>query len=144
MPSTDERRDRQQLTILPLAACLELIDSVPLGRIGFTSNGRQLILPVTHTRRGLLVSFRAASGAKADAARSATEIAFEVDGYDPNTRTGWSDLGVGRAGLADEIMTGHLEASELEPLADAAPRDHWVVIALRDITGRRVGPSDDG
>lgn len=139
MPEVN-RRDRQQMEVLTPAECLDLIDTAPVGRIGFSLDETPLILPVTHLRQGNRVAFRTASGAKADAARSATRVAFEVDGYDTVRRSGWSVLGVGTATLADEITAMHLETRALEPWADGVPRNHWVIITLTDISGRRIAP----
>lgn len=134
------RRDRHQLEILSLDECLQRIDEMPLGRIGFVLGGQPFILPVNHVRRGMSVAFRSAPGAKLDAARRVAQVAFEVDSFDPVTRSGWSVLGVGQAALADTIEVSHLEASPLAPWADGVPRSHWVVVKLRHVTGRRVSP----
>lgn len=138
MQTKAHRRDRQQLDILSLDECLAAIDASPIGRVGFTVDGQPFILPVNHLRDGMRVAFRTASGAKLDAARAASLVAFEVDGHDLDTRSGWSVLAVGTATLADEIMTSHLEARALEPWANGIGRDRWIVVQLRNVSGRRI------
>ncbi len=138
MTDADTRQDRNLLQVLPLAECLELMDSASVGRLGFEVDGQPMILPVNHLRSGMQVGFRSADGAKVDAVRSVARVAFEVDGYDDETRTGWSVLGLGTARLANDIETSHFESGNLTPWADGVPRDHWIVIDLTHVTGRRV------
>jgi nitroimidazol reductase NimA-like FMN-containing flavoprotein (pyridoxamine 5'-phosphate oxidase superfamily) len=131
--------DRQGLEILAPEDCLRLLDLSPVGRIAFVAAGEPVVLPVNHLRDGRSVVFRTASGLTLDAATRRASMAFEVDGYDEPTRTGWSVLLRGTSDLeTDEEALARLDAEDLHPWADAVDRPHWVRIRASELTGRRI------
>lgn len=131
--------DRQGLEVLDPDTCLQLMDLSPVGRIAFIHAGEPVILPVNHLRDGHGVAFRTASGLTLDAATIRATMAFEVDGYDQETRTGWSVLIRGRSDLVDDSATvARLDEQELHPWADAVERPHWVRINATEVSGRRI------
>lgn len=133
------RTDRQGLGLLDRPTCERLLDEAPVGRVAFTIDGGPLVLPVNHVRHGLTIGFRCAPGSKLDAARMVGRVAFEVDEFDPATRSGWSVLALGTAQVADPIEEAHFEARGLQPWADTIAREHWITIRISRLSGRWVG-----
>lgn len=131
--------DRQGLEVLDPDTCLKLLDLSPVGRIAFISAGEPVILPVNHVRDGLGVAFRTTSGLTMHAATVRASMAFEVDGYDEETRTGWSVLLRGRCDLVDDDEAiARLDALDLHPWADDVERPHWVRLGAAELSGRRI------
>lgn len=131
--------DRQGLEVLDFQTCLDLIADTPVGRIAFVHAGEPVILPVNHVLDGRHVAFLTAPGAMFEAASRRAAMAFEVDSYDPDDRSGWSVVVRGIADLeTDDERTARLESLGLHPWADAIERTHWVRIDADEITGRRI------
>ena len=139
MTDTPRARDREGLEVLRFDECLELIASAPVGRLAFMAGGGPVILPVNHVLEGTTIGFKTARGSKLEAATMARTVAFEVDGYDEDSRTGWSVLVRGTADVIweDELIE-RFEAHDLHPWADGAERPFWVVLHASDVTGRRI------
>ena len=72
--------------------CKELLAQHSAGRIGFMAPDGPQILPVTYQYRNGSVIFRTSPlGALAGLVRR-TSVAFEIDGIDEQTKSGWSVL----------------------------------------------------
>jgi uncharacterized protein len=131
--------DRAGLEILHLGDCFLLLNSVPVGRIGFVARGEVVILPVNFLVDGQDVVFRTGAGSKLSAIEVGQYVGFEADSYDAAAGTGWS---VVVNGLADTVDSDE-EAARLDKLGlswwggDAAGRV-WVRIRPSSITGRRI------
>ena len=131
--------DRAGLEILHLGDCFGLLQSAPLGRIGFVANGEVALLPVTFLVDGQDVVFRTAAGGKLSAIEVGHYVSFEVDSYDPAAGTGWSVLVNGLA----EVVEPEAEAARLDGLGlvswggKAADRV-WIRIRPSSISGRRI------
>ncbi len=139
MSTTPRPADRQGLEVLDADTCLHLVDLSPVGRVAFVQAGDPIVLPVNHVRIGRRVCFRTASGLTLDAASRRASMAFEVDGYDEATRTGWSVLLRGTSDLEDdEQVLAALADADLHPWADGVDRPHWVVVHPDEISGRRI------
>ena len=82
--------DHSGLGVLPRKECLQRLAKARLGRVAFVSQGDPVILPVNHGMDGENIIFRTATGTKLLAADTEQVVAFEVDGYDADRRTGWS------------------------------------------------------
>ena len=113
-----------------------MIDDSPVGRVAFVEDGGPVVLPVNHALVGHRVVFRTARGALLHEALMDRPVAFEVDGFDPASRSGWSVLVKGQAHLADDPDA--LEELGLEAWADAVERNDWVAIQAEEVTGRRI------
>jgi uncharacterized protein len=119
--------------------CLRLLATEPVGRVAVGWPGQApLVLPVNHVLAGGAVVFRTGHGDKLRGLGQGP-VSFEVDTYDPATRTGWSVLVHGIADRAQPEDVAHLE---LEPWAPG-DKEVWVRIVPAIITGRRVrhGPA---
>lgn len=131
--------DRSGLEVLPVDECLALVASTPVGRVAFIDEGVPTILPVNHRLDGWRIVFRTSFGSKLTAATLERPVAFEVDGIDPGTRTGWSVLVRGTAeAVWSREAEAELEELGLQPWADTVDRDRWVVIHPDEVTGRRI------
>ena len=85
---------------LEASECVELMKSVPVGRIAITIKALPVILPVNFVVIDDVIVFRTVPGTKLAAATSGAVVAFEVDSYEPHGRTGWS---VVVQGMASEV-----------------------------------------
>lgn len=140
MALPDERpRDHAGLAVLSYEESLRLAGSEPVGRIAFADNGEIQIFPVNHCLVGGLVGFRTADGTKLGAALDGSVVAFEVDRYDTERRTGWSVLIKGRAELVtDGTLLTRLQTSGLGPWRTRVPRPAWIAIRPDMVTGRQL------
>jgi uncharacterized protein len=134
--------DHAGLEILPFDRCLQLLSTATVGRVSFFADGEIVVLPVNHVMDGQDPVFRTARGSKLSAAEGQNVVAFEADGYDELTRTGWSVLVNGRAhAIYDEAEIQRLSRLGLRPWVSAADRPFWIRIRPATISGRRI-PED--
>jgi nitroimidazol reductase NimA-like FMN-containing flavoprotein (pyridoxamine 5'-phosphate oxidase superfamily) len=131
--------DRAGLEILHLGDCYTLLESAPVGRIGFLASGEVVILPVNFLLDGQDVVFRTATGAKLSAIEVGHYVSFEADAYDQAAGTGWSVLVNGLA----EIVETEAEATRLDELGLTSwgwkgPDRLWIRIRPSSISGRRI------
>jgi len=132
-------RDRAGLEILPFAECLRLLETVPVGRVGFVSDGEVVILPVNHLADGQTVVFRSNSGSKLSTVGSKTLVGFEVDDYDKPTHSGWSVVVSGFTEVVeDEGEIRRLEHLGLESWGGAGADASWIRIRPTSVSGRRT------
>ena len=130
--------DRAGLEILHLGDCFLLLESVPVGRVGFVAGGEVVILPVNFLVDGQDVVFTTGAGSKLSAAEVGHYVGFEADSYDQATRVGWSVVVNGLAEIVDsDSEAARLDALGLKPWAGQAERV-WVRIRPSSITGRRI------
>ncbi len=131
--------DHAGLEILPFGKCLELLATVPVGRVSFFSDGEIVTLPVNHVLDGQDPVFRTARGSTLSAAEGQNLVSFEADDYDEDTGSGWSVLVNGRAQAIyedDEIQ--RLSRLGLEPWVAAEDRSFWIRIRPTSISGRQT------
>jgi uncharacterized protein len=130
--------DRAGLEILHLGDCFRLLESAPVGRIGFVAGGEVVILPVNFLVDGQDVVFTTGAGSKLSAVEVGHYVSFEADSYDQATRVGWSVVVNGLAEIIDSgTEAARLDALGLKPWAGAAERV-WVRIRPSSVTGRRI------
>lgn len=121
------------------AECSELLASNNFGRLATMVDHRPEIFPVNYAFSGETVVFRTSAGTKL-AGAAFGRVAFEIDGVEPGSHTGWS---VVVHGVSTEI-NGALDASSVAlrqlELAPWAPGEklHWVAIRPESVTGRRL------
>ena len=131
--------DHAGLEILPFADCLRLLDSVPVGRVGFFADGEIVILPVNHLVDGQDVVFRHGAGSKLSSVGSKNPVSFEADSYDTRTHSGWSVL---VSGFTEEVESDaairRLRDLGLRSWGRAADEPHWIRIRPTSVTGRRT------
>jgi uncharacterized protein len=127
-----------ELVELDEAECLRLLTKSEIGRVVFTDAALPAAQPVTYLLDGVEVVFRTGGGSKLAAATRGAVVAFQVDEIDPNTRTGWTVLGVGEA---YEVLV----PERLAELATRMPQPwapnrtgHTIAVPLQRLTGRRL------
>jgi uncharacterized protein len=127
------------LETLDRSECLNLLATAEVGRLAFVIDRRPEILPVNYALDDGAVVFRTAEGSALTRA-SLTEVAFEVDGVDRPTRTGWSVLVKGQADDIGDAVDKTSERLRRLSLISWAPgrRDRWFVVRPRQISGRRL------
>lgn len=132
---------RQQLEVLDREQCLDLLDTVRVGRLVFTEDALPAVQPVNFRLHRGDVVIRVAGGAKLTAATGNAVVAFEADELDPDLRAGWSVTVVGHADLITDVTElVELSGTFLQPWVDGR-RDHFVRIRTEKVTGRRLhGP----
>jgi uncharacterized protein len=135
------RITQSEIVEIPRAECLELLATHSFGRLAVVmSNGEPAIRPVNYIfdRPTQSIVFRTSRGSKLYALLHAGKAAFEIDGIDENTFTGWSVIVEGAsAEVTFPADIGHLEGHRLQPWAPG-PRPHWVQIRARMVSGRRI------
>lgn len=126
------------LEVMDEHRCLEHLHSASLGRVAFRSGEDIDIFPVNYACDGSIVIYRTATGTRLDKAPR-DHVAFEVDGWDAQSRTGWS---VVLKGIALDVTSGRdpfstqLRERKVVPLAPGR-RERWIAIYPSAITGRR-------
>jgi uncharacterized protein len=132
--------DHAGLEILPFADCLRLLDTVPVGRVGFFADGEIVILPVNHIVDGQDVIFRTGPGTKLSSISNKNLVGFEADAYDAATKCGWSVVISGFTELVesdDELR----QLNDLGLRVWARPDEDvpiWVRVRPHSVTGRRT------
>ncbi|GAA4263067.1 pyridoxamine 5'-phosphate oxidase family protein [Dactylosporangium darangshiense] len=123
--------------------CLELLASVPLGRVVFTLRALPAIRPVNHLVDGDTIVIRsslATSLASSATADGAVVVAYEADAIDLVRRTGWTVVVTGAARLVlDEERLARYER-ELEPWVDE-PMNCVIGIDCDLVTGYELTPA---
>ena len=131
--------DHAGLEILPFDRCLELLATAPVGRVSFFADGEIVVLPVNHVVDGQDPIFCTARGSKLSAAEGQNLVAFEADGYDERTKSGWSVLVNGRAqAVYEDVEIERLSRLGLHPWVTAAERPFWIRIRPTSINGRQT------
>lgn len=136
MTETPLTVDHQGLEVLDPEECWRRIGDVPVGRVAFVEAGEPVVLPVNHAVVGRRVVFRTFRGALLHEALMDRTVAFEVDDFDADARSGWSVLVRGRAAIAEDPEA--LDRLGVDAWADAVERNDWVEILADEVTGRRI------
>jgi uncharacterized protein len=115
--------------------CWRLLERGAVGRVGFMAEGEVVIFPVNYAVEGRRILVRTGPTSMLEALAHGATVAFEVDGVDVLSETGWSVLAKGHAAEVDPPVPG--EAPTLEPWA-SGERDHWLAIQPWTVTGRAI------
>lgn len=121
--------------------CLRLLASHHFGRLAVcTGAGLPLVRPVNYRfdERSQSVVFRTAPGSKFHALIHSAQAAFEIDGTDERSHTGWSVI---IHGVTDEVINrGEIRRLDALGSESWAPghKAHWFHIRAWTVTGRRI------
>jgi uncharacterized protein len=131
---------------LTRSECFELLSHEYLGRVAVVDDQGPVIFPVNFVLDRHMVVFRTDEGTKLDAAARGGRVAFEVDGADATSRTGWSVVVRGEAAeVTDPVELARLRKLRLSVWAPGA-KNRYVRILPSKLTGRRIsapgGPSN--
>jgi hypothetical protein len=126
---------------LPEAECRRLLGTHTIGRVGITSGGLPLILPVRYIYDDGMIVFRTGAGTKLRAAANGDVLAFEVDAYDTALGRGWSVMVLGRASV---ITTEHEHDGlpSLDGPSASGERNHYIRLFCELVTGRVIESSE--
>ena len=128
-----------EVLVLSREDCLRLLASNSFGRLAVAMDS-PVIRPVNYLfdEPSQSVLFRTADGSKFHAMLVNGNAAFEIDGIDQRSRTGWSVI---IAGMAEEI-TSPSELRRLERLGletwTPGHKAHWMRIRAWTVTGRQI------
>jgi nitroimidazol reductase NimA-like FMN-containing flavoprotein (pyridoxamine 5'-phosphate oxidase superfamily) len=138
-------KDESTFGVMSPSECHQLLGAGTIGRIGVVVDGYPLIIPLNYAMDGETVVVRTEPGtvvARADQ----TRVSFQIDGFDPADRSGWSVLMRGRAqALTVEDRDELIERTRATGVTPWAPGDRslWIRIEPADLSGRRIKPGDD-
>jgi nitroimidazol reductase NimA-like FMN-containing flavoprotein (pyridoxamine 5'-phosphate oxidase superfamily) len=135
MPNIDQRTG---LEILDPATCWDLLARHEIGRLAVLAGRRPDIFPVNYRVFHGDVLIRTAPGTKLAAAVLGGPVAFEIDGVNPEDRSGWSVVVHGTAHEVErmeDLLAA--EGSGLESWVDA-PKQRWVRVVADEVSGRRI------
>ena len=128
------------LELLTEQQCAELLQPGGVGRVGVTIAGLPVIMSVNYANLDGVVLFRTGEGTKLDVATQRAVVAFEVDAYDPDSRSGWSVLVIGRSSIiTDPVELARLDAYDITPWA-CGKRSNYVRLQPELVTGRCIVP----
>ncbi len=126
------------LTVLTREQCIELLTTVPIGRLVYTARALPAVAPVNFVVDGHDIVIRVGYGSSLAAAIRGSIVAFEVDEFDLDLRTGWSVTVTGPAREErDDAELARLRGLPLRPWAEGL-RDHVIRIPLEIVHGRRL------
>ncbi len=129
-----------EIRVLSRDECLRLLAAHSFGRLAVTME-TPVIRPINYVfdERSRSVVFRTAAGSKFHALLLQGTAAFEIDGIEAGSRTGWSVIVLG---MTEEITNPseirRLDQVGLEHWAPG-PKPHWMRIRAGTVTGRRLG-----
>jgi nitroimidazol reductase NimA-like FMN-containing flavoprotein (pyridoxamine 5'-phosphate oxidase superfamily) len=135
------------VTVLGEDECWRLLETAEVGRLAVVLVGEPEIFPVNFVVDGRTVVFRTAEGTKLFGLTASSRVAFESDGYDPDTGTAWSVVVKGTAKRLEHFSDIYA-AEELSLFPwQAGPKQWFVRIAPATLTGVRFtvvrGPRED-
>ncbi len=129
------------LKVLSTQECIDLLVSVPIGRVGLTLNALPVIFPVNYRLIGDSVVFGSMAGSSLSKATDGAIAAFQADSYDEAERSGWTVMAVGHAShLRDSEALGRLELEGQlpEPWALGESAEQYFQIGLEQISGHWI------
>lgn len=132
-----------RMTELSWQECVDLLASVPLGRVVFTHRALPAVRPVNHIVDNGDIIIRSHLGAgitSAAAKRRDVVVAYEADLIDVERRTGWSVVATGVARLVHDPAEVSKFESALRPWVDQ-PMDCVIRIHPELVTGYRLLPA---
>ena len=120
--------------------CLALLATGQVGRVGVVVDGQPLIFPVNYVFDAGTIIVRTGLGTLLGGA-SFAHVAFEIDSFDLERRSGWSVMvqGVGHD-ITDslDLTSERLQSLDVSPLAPGA-KPRLLRIDTTTVSGRRFG-----
>ena len=127
------------LVDLTARECLELLETGKVGRVAWCGAAGPTVIPVNYVLHDSAVWIRSTPYSMLARESTGEQMAFEVDGVDEFTRSGWSVLVRGRADRRSPAeLPRDLPEVETWPVG---PRPFVLSIELREVTGKRLLPS---
>jgi nitroimidazol reductase NimA-like FMN-containing flavoprotein (pyridoxamine 5'-phosphate oxidase superfamily) len=136
--------DHIGMRVLSENECADLLTGQQVGRLAFTADGQVEIFPVAFVLDRSAVVLRSGIGTKLLAAFDQIDVAFEVDHFEPASRSGWSVIVKGTCeAVGDPATLARLEATAFENWLEFPNRSdayRWIRIRPYSITGRVLPP----
>lgn len=130
--------DRNGLEVLSRARCLELLRTVPIGRIVYTHRALPAIRPVNFVVHDDQVVIHSSGAGALTSATRGSVVAFEVDQFADEPKGAWSVTLIGRAREVTDAGTIALFSElGLEPWTPPM-RGTFITISIETISGRRI------
>jgi hypothetical protein len=129
-----------QLPDVPEDEAIQLLASVPMGRLVFTMGGLPAVRPANHVVDDGAVVIRTHAGSSSLTCVGSI-VAYEADTIDPITQTGWSVIITGRAILVEEPSTIARYAALVRPWIDHG-MTYVIRIEADVVNGFRLGVPD--
>lgn len=121
------------------ADCRDLLRTHKIGRVGWQADPGPTILPVNYQLDGSEIIFRTSSTGLLGELRDGTPVAFEVDEFDEETRTGWSVLARGTVSVPSSPEDKAWLWRNDPPVPWAGhERAEFVSISIQELSGRIV------
>jgi uncharacterized protein len=134
--------DGQALKQLIRDECLQLMASVPVGRIIYTRQALPAVELVNFAFDDGDIIIRTDYGSKLSAAARGAVVAFEADSLDADRHVGWSVTAIGHSHeVTDPDEIGRLEKLGLSSWAPGQ-RTHFIRISPGILNGRRLSAQD--
>ena len=136
-PGSDDD-GKMELEPLDEPECWALLGRSGIGRLAVAVGRQPDIFPVNYAIDARSIVIRTAAGTKLAGAVLGGRVAFEIDGFDEETHSGWSVVVHGTASevnTLDDVI--HAEDLGLEPWA-AGLKDRFLRISPTKVTGRRL------
>lgn len=131
---------RTMLELLNPDECWRRLATAPIGRIAVIVDSAPEVYPVNFAVDGDSVVFRTDHGSKLRGLDRSPSVAFQVDGIEPRSRTGWSVLLKGRATpITDPEEVRHVMGLHVDLWAPGA-KSRWIRIRPGVVTGRAIHP----
>lgn len=129
---------RSELTELGEKECWKLLRAHDLGRLAIVVDGAPLIFPINYAAHAGAILFQTSPGLKLTRGPG-SRSAFEIDGYDSRSATGWSVVVTGVlqdiSDAADHVAV-ELRAVAVWPMAPGL-RTHRLALYVDEVSGRR-------
>jgi hypothetical protein len=134
-------RDHNGLVILSRPECVDLLRSVPVGRIALSVDALPVVLPVNFAMLDDDIVIGTVAGSKLEAAATNAVVAFEADWLDHDDPR-WSVLVQGVAlEITDPSELDQVRRVPVEPWAGLD--GHYLRISTRFVSGRRMPTLSD-
>ena len=137
IPTTDDDRI---LEVLDEDECRRLLEKTSIGRLGFTDGALPAILPVSYAVHDGHVLVAARRGNPITRALRGAVVAFEIDAWSGEDRTGWSATVVGPSRVIttpDEVQRlEDLQLTNRPPTADRC----YIAVRIDLLRGWRMTP----
>lgn len=130
---------RTGLEVIAPDECRRLLAGDVVGRLAIVDGGSPAIFPVNYALDGEAIVFRTAPGTKLSAGPR-SPVAFEIDDFDRDRRTGWSVVVVGRLEEVTETDGRTLDRVTRLPVEpwSGGDKPHWMRLVPDRISGRRI------
>jgi nitroimidazol reductase NimA-like FMN-containing flavoprotein (pyridoxamine 5'-phosphate oxidase superfamily) len=136
--------DHAGMRVLSEDECATMLASRQVGRLAFAADGQIEIFPVAFVLDGSAVVLRSGFGAKITAALDRIMVAFEVDRFEPASRSGWSVVVKGTCEEIEDAGTlARLETTGFDNWIEYprhSPTYRWLRIRPYSVTGRALPP----